>query len=235
MWHAANMGFALCPMLTHGAIEAIDLCGTDDAEAAVPCKNGLRASGPGTMNLTEPQAGSDLGAVRTRGGSRGRSLPAVRTEDLHHVRRARLHRKHHPPGAGAHARCARRRQGHFAVRRAEVPVNADGSWANATTSTACRIEHKLGIHASPTACWPSAITAARSGYLVGEENRGLEYMFIMMNAARFSVGLQGVAIAERAYQHALDLRQGARAGRGRRARVAAARCPSFATPTCAAC
>ena len=122
MWHAANMAFDLCPLLTQGAIEALELCGTPTSRRRRTCRRWSPATWTGTMNLTEPQAGSDLAAVRTRAVPQGDgTLQALRAEDLHHLRRARLHRQHHPPGARAHARRARRRQGHLAVPRAEVP------------------------------------------------------------------------------------------------------------------
>ena len=108
-------------------------------------------------------------------------------------------------------------------------VKADGTLGERNDVHCVSIEHKLGIKASPTAVLVRRQGGA-VGYLVGEENRGLEYMFIMMNAARFAVGLEGVAIAERAYQHALAYRQGARAGRARRACAAMAKCPIIHHP-----
>ena len=113
-------------------------------------------------------------------------------------------------------------------------VNADGTPGERNDARCASIEHKLGIHASPTAVHRCSTDGA-VGYLVGEENRGLEYMFIMMNAARFAVGLEGVAIAERAFQRALAYAQGARAGHGPRSARRRSRCRSSTTPTCAAC
>ena len=172
----------------------------------------------GTMNLTEPQAGSDLAAVRTRAVPQGDgTLQALRPEDLHHLRRARLHREHHPPGARAHAGRAAK------ASRASRCSSCRSSWSTPTAALGARndvhcvsLEHKLGIHASPTAVLAYGDKGGAIGYLVGEENRGLEYMFIMMNLARFSVGMEGVGIAERAYQRAVALRARSRAGQGGR-------------------
>ena len=119
MWKSANMSFSLCPLLTGGAIEALLLSGTDQLKQTFLPKM-VAGDWTGTMNLTEPQAGSDLARAHTR-HARGRSLPHHRPEDFHHLRRARPGGEHHPSGARAHARRARGRQGHFAVHRAQVP------------------------------------------------------------------------------------------------------------------
>jgi len=215
MWHAANMGFALCQMLTHGAIEAIHLCGTDALKQRFLAKM-VSGEWTGTMNLTEPQAGSDLSAVSTKAVPEGDHYRLFGskifitygehdfTENIIHLVLART------PDAP---------EGVKGISLFVVPktlVNADGSLGERNDVYCVSIEHKLGIHASPTAVLAFGDNGGAVGYLVGEENRGLEYMFIMMNAARFSVGLQGVAIAERAYQHALTYAkariQGAEAG-----------------------
>ena len=167
------------------------------------------------MNLTEPQAGSDLGALRTaRRAGRRRHLPHLRPEDLHHLWRARPDRQHRPPRAGAPARCARR-------ARAASRCSSCRSSSSTPTARWARerrplrgVEHKLGIHASPTCTMVYGDEGGAVGYLIGEENRGLACMFTMMNNARLGVGLQGVGVAERAYQQALRLRAGAPAGHG---------------------
>ncbi|HEY7943727.1 MAG: acyl-CoA dehydrogenase [Burkholderiales bacterium] len=202
MWHGANMAFALCPLLTQGAIEALELCGTDALKAMFL---GKMVSGvwTGTMNLTESQAGSDLAAVRTRavpqadGSFRlyGQKIFITYgeqdyTDNIVHLVLART------PTAP---------EGVKGISLFVVPkflVNPDGSLGARNDVRCVSIEHKLGIHASPTAVLAYGDQGGAVGYLVGEENRGLEYMFIMMNLARFSVGIEGIGIAERAYQRA---------------------------------
>jgi 3-(methylthio)propanoyl-CoA dehydrogenase len=202
MWHAANMGFALCQMLTQGAIEAIHLCGSDELKQRYLAKM-VSGEWTGTMNLTEPQAGSDLSAVRTR---------AVPEGDHHRLFGSKIfitYGEHDFTENIIHLVLARTQDAPEGVKGLSlfvVPkflVNSDGSLGDRNDVYCVSIEHKLGIHASPTAVLAFGDNGGAVGYLVGEENRGLQYMFIMMNAARFSVGLQGVAIAERAYQHAL--------------------------------
>ena len=202
MWHAANMAFDLCPLLTQGAIEAIELVGTPEQKGRFLPKM-VEGTWTGTMNLTEPQAGSDLAAVRTRAvpqpdGSYklyGQKIFITYgeqdyTENIIHLVLART------PTAP---------EGVKGISLFIVPkhlVNGDGS-AGARNDVHCvSLEHKLGIHASPTAVLAYGDHGGATGYLVGQENRGLEYMFIMMNQARFSVGLEGVGLAERAYQRA---------------------------------
>jgi len=202
MWHAANMAFDLCPLLTQGAIEAIELVGTPEQKERFLPKmvGGVWA---GTMNLTEPQAGSDLAAVRTRAvpqpdGSYklyGQKIFITYgeqdyTDNIIHLVLART------PTAP---------EGVKGISLFIVPkylVNSDGSLGSRNDVHCVSLEHKLGIHASPTAVLAYGDHGGATGYLVGEENRGLEYMFIMMNQARFSVGLEGVGLAERAYQRA---------------------------------
>ena len=202
MWHASNMAFDLCPLLTQGAIEAIELCGTPEQKERFLPKM-VEGVWTGTMNLTEPQAGSDLAAVRTRAVPQpdgsfklfGQKIFITYgehdyTENIIHLVLART------PTAP---------EGVKGISLFIVPkflINADGSLGARNDVQCVSIEHKLGIHASPTAVLAYGDKGGAVGYLVGQENRGLEYMFIMMNLARFSVGLEGVGIAERAYQRA---------------------------------
>ena len=201
MWHAANMAFMLCPMLTAGAIEAIEHHATPEQQAIYlpPLISGQWA---GTMNLTEPSAGSDLSAVSTKAVPEGDHFRIIGTkiyitygehdftENIIHLVLARL--PDAPPGVKG-------------ISLFIVPkwlINQDGSLGARNDVRCLSIEHKLGIHASPTAVMAFGEKSGAIGYLVGEANRGLEYMFTMMNNARLAVGLEGVAIAERAYQHA---------------------------------
>jgi acyl-CoA dehydrogenase len=202
MWHAANMAFDLCPLLTQGAIEAIELCGTPEQKERFLPKM-VEGVWTGTMNLTEPQAGSDLAAVRTRAVPQsdgsfklfGQKIFITYgdqdyTENIIHLVLART------PTAP---------EGVKGISLFIVPkflLNADGSPGARNDVHCVSLEHKLGIHASPTAVLAYGDHGGATGYLVGQENRGLEYMFIMMNLARFSVGLEGVGLAERAYQRA---------------------------------
>ena len=199
MWKSANLSFSLVTMLTAGAVEALILRGTEQQKEQYLPKM-IEGSWTGTMNLTEPQAGSDLGLVRTR---------AVREGDHYRVSGQKIfitYGEHDLAENIVHLVLARVEGAPEGVRGISlflVPkflVNADGSPGQRNEVQCASIEHKLGIHASPTAVlvYENAV-----GYLVGEENRGLEYMFIMMNLARFAVGMEGLAIAERAYQQAL--------------------------------
>jgi alkylation response protein AidB-like acyl-CoA dehydrogenase len=199
MWCSANMSFSLCPMLTQGAIHAIELRGAPALQKSFLPK---MASGEwtGTMNLTEPQAGSDLALLKTR---------AVREGEHYRISGQTIFitfGEHDLTGNIVHLVLARTPDAPAGVKGISLFVvpkfllKPDGSPGERNAASCASIEHKLGIHASPTAVmvFDNAI-----GYLVGEENRGLEYMFIMINAARFAVGLEGVAIGERAYQRAL--------------------------------
>jgi hypothetical protein len=203
MLNSANMSFALCPLLTDGAIEALLTAGSDELKATYLEKL-VSGQWTGTMNLTEPQAGSDLAAVRTRAEPQGDGTYKVfgtkifitygehdMAENIVHLVLARV------PGAP---------EGVKGISLFVVPkflVNADGTLGERNDAWCVSIEHKLGIKASPTAVLQFGDNGGAVGYLVGQENRGLEYMFIMMNAARYAVGVQGIAIAERAYQKAV--------------------------------
>lgn len=198
--NAADMSFGLCPLLTDGAIEAILLAGSDEQKATF-LEPLIAGRWSGTMNLTEPQAGSDLGRVATKAVRRGDGSYGVSgtkifitygchdlTENIIHLVLART------PDAPA---------GPKGLSLFIVPqrlVDTNGSLGAENSVNCISIEHKLGVRASPTAMLEYKDA---TGFLVGEENRGLEYMFIMMNAARFAVGVQGTAISERAYQRAL--------------------------------
>src|SRR5919205_157235 len=194
MWKSSNMSFSLCPLLTQGAIEALLLRGSPELQKRYLPKM-VEGRWTGTMNLTEPQAGSDLSLVRTRAERHGdhyliSGQKIFITYGEHDLAENIIHL--------VLARTPEAPEGVKGISLFVVPkFLSDGS---RNTAKCASIEHKLGIHASPTAVmvYESAV-----GYLVGEENRGLEYMFIMMNAARFAVGLEGVAIARRAFQRAL--------------------------------
>jgi 3-(methylthio)propanoyl-CoA dehydrogenase len=204
MWNAANIGFANGPLLNQGAIEAIELVGSEEQKQRfVP--NLVSGKWTGTMCLTEPQAGSDLAQVRARAIPAGDHHLILGTkifitfgehdmaENIIHLVLARL------PDAP---------EGTKGISLFIVPkflVNPDGSLGERNDVVCASIEHKLGINANPTCTLNYGEKGEGAvGYLVGEPNRGLEYMFIMMNAARFSVGVQGIALADRAYQSALE-------------------------------
>jgi alkylation response protein AidB-like acyl-CoA dehydrogenase len=203
MWNAANMSFALCPMLTIGAMEAIKAHGSAEQKARYVPKL-VTGEWTGTMNLTEPQAGSDLSAVRTRAVPegdhyriRGQKIFITwgdhdMTENVIHLVLARL------PDAP---------EGTRGISLFLVPkylVNADDSLGARNDVQCASLEHKLGIHASPTCVMSFGDGEGAIGYLVGRENHGLAHMFTMMNEARQKVGVQGLGIAERAYQQARE-------------------------------
>ena len=204
MLNSANMSFALCPLLTDGAIEALLTAGSDELKATYLEKL-VSGQWTGTMNLTEPQAGSDLAAVRTRAEPQPDGTYKIfgtkifitygehdMAENIVHLVLARVQ------GAP---------EGVKGISLFVVPkfmVNAEGSLGARNDVFCVSIEHKMGIKASPTAVLQFGDHGGAVGYLVGEENRGLEYMFIMMNAARFAVGMQGIAVADRAYQKAVQ-------------------------------
>jgi alkylation response protein AidB-like acyl-CoA dehydrogenase len=203
MWNGANVAFALCPMLTRGAIDAIELRGSKSQKDTYLPKM-VSGEWTGTMVLTEPQAGSDLSAVRTR---------AVPSADGRYLLTGQkifiTYGEHDLTQNIVHMVLARKSGAPEGVRGISlflVPkflVNADGSLGARNDVHCVSIEEKLGIHASPTCVLAFGQDGGAVGELIGEENRGLEYMFIMMNAARYSVGLEGVGISERAYQTAL--------------------------------
>ncbi len=205
---AASLAFSLCPMLTDGVIEAILTVGSDEQRRKfVP--NLIGGKWTGTMNLTEPQAGSDLAQVATR---------AVRQEDgtyrLSGQKIFITYGEHDLAENIIHLVLARTPDAPPGVKGISlfiVPkflVDEGGNLGARNDVWCASLEHKLGIHGSPTAVLLYGTGKGDAGegavgYLVGELNRGLEYMFIMMNAARFSVGQQGIGVSERAYQHAL--------------------------------
>jgi len=202
MVNAANLSFALCPLLTDGAIEALLTAGSDQLKATYLEKL-VSGQWTGTMNLTEPQAGSDLALVRTRaepqpdGTYRLFGTKIFITCGEHDLAENIVHL--------VLARVAGAPEGVKGISLFVAPkflVNPDGTLGARNDVHCASIEHKLGIKASPTAVLQYGDHGGAVGYLVGEENRGLEYMFIMMNAARYAVGVQGVALAERAYQQA---------------------------------
>ncbi len=204
MWNAANIGFANGPLLNQGAIEAIELVGSEEQKQRfIP--NLVSGKWTGTMCLTEPQAGSDLAQVRAR---------AVPEGDRHRITGTKIFitfGEHDMAENIIHlvlARLPDAPEGTKGISLFIVPkflVNADGSLGERNDVVCASIEHKLGINANPTCTLNYGEKGEGAvGYLVGEANRGLEYMFIMMNAARFSVGVQGIALADRAYQSSLE-------------------------------
>ena len=203
MWNGANIAFALCPMLTRGTVDAIELRGSQALQDTYLSKL-VSGEWTGTMNLTEAQAGSDLSAVRTR---------AVPTADGRYLLTGQkifiTYGEHDLTDNIVHlvlARIAGAPEGVKGISLFAVPkflVNADGSVGARNDVHCASIENKLGIHGSPTCVLDYGQHGGAVGELVGEENRGLEYMFIMMNAARYSVGIEGVGLSERAYQTAL--------------------------------
>jgi alkylation response protein AidB-like acyl-CoA dehydrogenase len=203
MWNGANVAFALCPMLTRGAIDALELRGTDSQRQLYLPKM-VSGEWTGTMNLTEPQAGSDLSAVRTRAVPTGDGRYLVTGQKIFIT-----YGEHDLTGNIVHmvlARVAGAPDGVKGTSLFLVPkflVNADGSLGARNDVHCLSVEHKLGIHASPTCVLAFGQNGGAVAELIGEENRGLEYMFIMMNAARYSVGIEGVGLSERAYQTAL--------------------------------
>jgi len=203
MWNAANVGFALCPLLNQGAIEALLLKGTEEQKKLYVPRL-ISGEWTGTMVLSEPQAGSDLAAVRTK---------AVPEGDHYRIFGQKIfitYGEHDYTDNIVHlvlARTPTAPEGVKGISLFIVPKfvpNADGSLGARNDVQCASIEHKLGIHASPTAVLNYGEKDGAIGFIVGEENRGLEYMFIMMNLARFSVGVQGYAIADRAYQKAVE-------------------------------
>ncbi|MCF8152911.1 MAG: acyl-CoA dehydrogenase [Rhodoferax sp.] len=204
MLNSANMSFALCPLLTDGAIEALLTAGSDELKATYLEKL-VSGQWTGTMNLTEPQAGSDLAAVRSRAEPQPDGTYKVFGTKIYIT-----YGEHDMAENIVHlvlARVTGAPEGVKGISLFVVPkfmVQADGSPGARNDVHCVSIEHKLGIKASPTAVLQYGDHGGAVGYLVGQENRGLEYMFIMMNSARYAVGMQGIAIAERAYQKAVQ-------------------------------
>lgn len=200
---SANLSFALCPLLTDGAIEALLTAGSEQQKQTYIPRL-IDGSWTGTMNLTEPQAGSDLALVRTRAEAQGDG-----TYKLFGTKIFITYGEHDMGANIVHLVLARTPDAPPGVKGISlflVPkflVQADGSLGARNDVHCVSIEHKLGIKASPTAVLQFGDHGGAIGELVGEENRGLEYMFIMMNAARYGVGVQGIAVSERAYQQAV--------------------------------
>ena len=205
--NSANLSFALCPLLTDGAIEALLTAGGDELKATYLEKL-ISGEWTGTMNLTEPQAGSDLAAVRSRAEPQPDGTYKVFGTKIFIT-----YGEHDMADNIVHLVLARVQgapEGVKGISLFVVPkfmVNQDGSLGDRNDVYCVSIEHKMGIKASPTAVLQYGDNGGAIGYLVGKENRGLEYMFIMMNAARYAVGVQGIAIAERAYQKAVQYAQ----------------------------
>jgi acyl-CoA dehydrogenase len=213
IWSASNIAFGLCPLLTLSAIEALDAHGSPELKQIYLHKL-VSGEWTGTMQLTEPQAGSDVGALRTRAERAGDGTYRLKgtkifitygehdmTDNIVHFVLARL------PDAPA---------GTKGISLFLVPkflVNTDGSLGARNDIYASGVEHKLGMHASPTCTMTMGDHGGAIGYLIGEENRGMHCMFTMMNQARLAVGLEGVGIADRAYQQALAYAQERRQGR----------------------
>lgn len=214
LWNSANLAFGVCPLLTNGAIDSLHTAGSDALKETYLPKM-VSGEWTGTMNLTEPQAGSDLNAVKAKAVPQGDGTYLISgtkifisygehemADNIIHMVLARM------PDAPA---------GTKGISLFLVPkflVNEDGSLGARNDVVCTGVEHKLGIHGSPTCVMTYGDKGGAVGYLVGEENRGLVTMFIMMNAARLAVGVQGVAISERARQHALAYANERKQGRG---------------------
>lgn len=203
MWASANMAFSLCPLLTQGAVETIHQIGTPE-QKKLYLEKLTTGEWTGSMQLTEPQAGSDVGALRLKATKKGdhyllSGQKIFITYGEHDMTPNTIHMVlGRVEGAPA---------GIKGISLFIVPkfmVNADGSLGERNDAYAISLEHKMGIHGSPTAVMSYGDNGGAVGYLIGEENRGIEYMFIMMNSARLGVGMQGLAIAERALQQARD-------------------------------
>jgi alkylation response protein AidB-like acyl-CoA dehydrogenase len=213
IWAAANLAFGLCPLLTLSAIEALDAHGSEELKQIYLAKL-ISGEWTGTMQLTEPQAGSDVGALRSRAERAADGSYRITgtkiyitygdhdmTDNIVHFVLARL--PDAPPGT----------KGISLFLIPKFLVNTDGSLGERNDIYPSGVEHKLGIHASPTCTMTMGDHGGAIGYLIGEENRGMLCMFTMMNQARLAVGLEGVGIAEGAYQKALAFAQERRQGR----------------------
>src|SRR5438034_3746159 len=213
IWSASNVAFGLCPLLTASAMEALDAHGSEELKK-IYLEKLVSGEWTGTMQLTEPQAGSDVGALRTRAERQADGTYRIKgtkifitygehdmTDNIVHFVLARL------PDAPA---------GTKGISLFLVPkfmVNADGSLGARNDIFASGVEHKLGMHASPTCTMTMGDHGGAIGFLVGEENQGMRCMFTMMNQARLGVGLEGVGVADRAYQQALAYAQERKQGR----------------------
>ena len=204
MLTAANMALSLNPMLTQGSIHALSAHGSQEQKLAWLPKL-ITGEWAGTMNLTEPQAGSDVGALTTKAEVQDDGTYKITgqkiyitwgehdlTENIIHLVLART--PDAPPGT----------KGISLFIVPKFIVNDDGSIGQENDIKCLSIEHKLGIHASPTCVLQFGDNGGATGYIVGEENSGMRYMFTMMNQARLAVGLEGLAVADRAYRQALD-------------------------------
>ena len=212
MWESANLAFSLCPVLTQAAIEALTQIGTPEQKRLYLAKL-VSGEWTGTMNLTEPQAGSDVGALKTRAVKDGDHYRITGTkifitygdhdytDNIIHLVLART--PDSPPGT----------KGISLFIVPKFLVNADGSLGPRNDVRTISLEHKLGIHASPTAVMSYGDKSGAIGYLVGKEGDGMRAMFIMMNNARLTVGLEGLGITERAYQQALAFAKERKQGR----------------------
>ena len=206
MWDSSNMSFSLCPLLTNGAIEAVEQHG-DALLKSLYLEKLVSGEWAGTMNLTEPQAGSDPSTVRTKATPSGNHY-LIQGQKIYIT-----YGEHDLTGNIIHLVLARTPDapaGTKGISLFVVPkylVNSDGSLGDRNDLRCISLEHKLGIHASPTAVMSYGDQGGAVGYLVGEENKGLMYMFTMMNAARHAVGREGMAIAEASYQLALKYAQ----------------------------
>jgi 3-(methylthio)propanoyl-CoA dehydrogenase len=213
MWNSANMGFALCPLLNQGAVEALTAHGSAELQQAYLARM-ISGEWTGTMNLTEPQAGSDVGALKTR------AVPAPDgswritgtkifitygdhdfTDNIVHLVLART--PDAPPGT----------RGISLFLVPKFLPNPDGSPGKPNDLRCVSLEHKLGIHASPTCVMSYGDNGGATGWMIGQLNQGMRCMFTMMNTARQSVGVQGLAIAERAYQQAVAFAKERKQGR----------------------
>ena len=236
MMTSANMGFSLCPLLTQGAVDMLSHHGTEIQKETYLAKL-VAGEWSGTMNLTEPQAGSDVGALRTRAEPADDGTWLITgtkifitygehdlSENIVHLVLART--PDAPPGT----------KGISCFIVPKFLVDADGTLGARNDLRVVSIEHKLGINASPTCAMSYGDEGGAVGELIGEENQGMAYMFTMMNNARLSVGLEGLAIGERAYQQALAFAKERHQGRAIGHDVPLVkRRRSSTTPTCAAC
>ena len=212
IWESANLAFSLCPMLTQSGIWALLIHGSPELKDIWLPKL-VSGEWAGTMNLTEPHAGSDVGALRTR---------AVREGDRYRITGQKIFitwGEHDMAENIVHMVLARIDGAPEGTRGVSLfivpkyPVNPDGSLGPRNDLRCAALEHKLGIHASPTAVMSYGDDGGAIGYLLGQENRGMEYMFTMMNNARLGVGREGLAMAERAFQQARDYAAGRVQGR----------------------